>query len=99
METDAEMLKHNTTIQKLLLSGNSLSDLAADHLAQALLTNRTLTSLVLDRNMITNAGATLLAKGTSTRDNPGSALQHLSLNANPRVGNDGARSCCTSISH
>jgi hypothetical protein len=95
----AEMLKHNTTIQKLLLSGNSLSDLAADHLAQALLTNRTLTSLVLDRNMITNAGATLLAKGTSTRDNPGSALQHLSLNANPRVGNDGARSCCTSISH
>jgi Ran GTPase-activating protein (RanGAP) involved in mRNA processing and transport len=86
----AEMLKYNTGLTKLLLSGNSLSDLFAGHFAEALLSNRTVKSAILDKNMITNAGATMLARSVSFEDNRESSLECLSLNANRRVGNDGA---------
>lgn len=49
------MLQENVTLVTLKLSGNELNDVAAKHLANALLTNNKVESLDLSHNMLGEA--------------------------------------------
>ena len=58
----AQALHHNSTLEVLVLSNNSISDAGAVALAQALHHNSTLEVLVLSNNSISDAGAVALAQ-------------------------------------
>ena len=61
-ETIATALHHNSTLEWLVLSNNSISNAGSTALAQALHHNSTLEVLDLSNNSISNAGSTALAQ-------------------------------------
>ena len=63
-----ELSINNTTLKKLYLGFNDITDDGAQHLAQMLKTNRTLTHLYLQQNQIGDRGIQLLA-GVLARQN------------------------------
>jgi hypothetical protein len=74
-----ELSINNSTLKKLNLGFNYISDDGAQHLAQMLKTNRTLTHLCLQQNHIGDRGTQLLA-GVLARHNW--SLEYLNLSSN-----------------
>jgi hypothetical protein len=90
----AQVLKQNTTLQKLTLKHNSIGNHGAKMLADSLKQNTTLRSLHLLCNLIEDEGATALADALEQNK----MLTDLSLSSN-RVKDRGAQALGKSLKH
>jgi len=83
----AEALSRNVRLEKLVLSGNNVSDPGCLALAHSLKKNATLRRLTLNHNNIGGKGfaglLTIMSNGRNT------TLSHLSMHHNTRVGDEG----------
>ena len=90
----AVALHHNSTLKRLLLSGNSISDDGAVALAKALHHNSTLKRLDLDKNSISDDGTVALAEALHHN----STLKRLRL-SNNSISDDGAVALAQALCH
>ncbi|KAH3829732.1 hypothetical protein DPMN_102960 [Dreissena polymorpha] len=75
----SDVLRHNTTLEKLDVSCNRIHPPALLEFMKGLLNNKTLKVLILDRNPITPSFATVLLEGI--QKNASMALEQLSMQA------------------
>ncbi|KFH69340.1 hypothetical protein MVEG_04154 [Podila verticillata NRRL 6337] len=88
----AVMLKTNSTLTTLDLTGNSIGNNGAQALAEALMTNSTLTTLNLEGNNIGDKGAQALTEALKTN----STLTTLNLEGN-NIGDKGAQALAEAL--
>ena len=90
----AQVLHHNSTLERLYLFNNSISDAGAVALAQVLHHNSTLERLYLFNNSISDAGAVTLAQALHHN----SILKELDLSKNS-IGDGGAVALAQALHH